>query len=51
MGFQKSEYKQEYEPEHPNELVYMMDRPIHPRNYLYDDEMEHKLTQVIIQTL
>ncbi len=45
MAFQKSEYKDHYEPTE-SELIYLMDRPIHPRNYLYDDEIEHKLTEV-----
>lgn len=46
MAFQKSEYKEEYEPT-PNELAYEFDRPIHRKLYLYDDEINEKLTEVI----
>lgn len=45
MGFQKSEYKDEYEPT-ANELAYEFDRPIRPKLYLYDDEVNTKLTEV-----
>lgn len=45
MAFQKSEYKEEYEPT-PNELAYEFDRPIHRKLYLYDDEVNEKLTEV-----
>lgn len=47
MGFQKSEYKEEFE-EFENELNYQLDRPIHPKVYLDDDEKNVKLTQVIL---
>lgn len=45
MAFQKSEYKDEFEPT-PNELTYEFDRPIHPKLYLHDDEVNEKLTEV-----
>jgi hypothetical protein len=44
MAFQKSEYKDLYEP-NPSEAAYLMDRPIHPRNYMYDDELDLKFTE------
>lgn len=47
MAFQKSEYKDHYEPTE-DELTYLMDRPIHPKNYLFDDEVNLKLTEVLL---
>lgn len=44
MAFQKSEYKEGYEPTQ-DELTYLMDRPIHPKNYLFDDEINLKMTE------
>ena len=46
MGFQASEYKNEYE-NHESELAYVNDRPIHEIKYFYEDEQERKLTEVI----
>ncbi|CAF0873452.1 unnamed protein product [Brachionus calyciflorus] len=44
MAFQESEYKKEFEPRE-DELTYLMDRPIHRKNYLFDDEVNLKLTE------
>jgi len=45
MAFQKSEYKDLYE-EHDSELAYELDRPIHARNYLDEDEKLDKATKI-----
>ena len=50
MAFQKSEYKEEYEPR-LSELAYELDRPIRPKLYLYDDEVNEKLTEVSLVLL
>ena len=44
MAFQKSEYKDGFEDK-DSELFYELERPLHRENYLFEDEIQGKLTE------